>query len=646
MADVFSTTTINGKKCTAVPRANNAIGGQPATSTPETSSSIPVSSSSTSPSTSTSTSSSSLSSSSSSSSSLTSTPIPIATSASAPLTDDAALLPTPPPPVANPALSEATSSVTQETTTSASTQTSDGTEAGATATTTMGDGSQLESQTTGVGLPGPSQKAATGNAISNETTVAVAGGVIGGLAVVSLIGFLIWYWRKRQRKSRRSTLLTPLSAEPPFRGKEKDERQYIISRTSLGPTPFPMKLRAMASYNYQRLRGRVNELVDRGPNPNVNLNRGNSQFGPLDSPESRSSSRNENINDEPPAAKGRFVDWWGRLTEDTGRGWRLQGEPKSNRNDNDPFAVTRSMNEGKPGQVGSQSDFLTLLSRDNEQTIQEGGSGGDDPSSSRQHSISVGNEHFLGGLGLSLDIGDPFSDANAISRNSAKPAPLAVSGANNPFLDVNAITVPAAGAPTGPTTYVQNIRHSRGHSVSAPGAAGNRIGPPPPRVSITSNPRSSNGSVTYYNHYDSRESGASVESFETRRNKFRSDPFDLDRPELLRVGPAGTAVVSRNVSGASKRSRRGSRGYVVAPVETPRRAHVRAESYSSMYSSGVSSIGDDWSDPGPDVGPGTGAGRWSDVEGESGRGNDGDSTAVAVSRTRSGESQGSVGKAL
>ncbi|KAI0597116.1 hypothetical protein F4775DRAFT_561594 [Biscogniauxia sp. FL1348] len=470
--------------------------------------------------------------------------------------------------------------------------------------------------------------------ISNETTIAIASGVVGGIVVISLIAFLIWFWRKRARKNRRSTLLTPLTAEPPYGGKERDE-QYVISRTSLGPTPLPQKLRAMVSYNYKRLRGRVNGFVDRSPSPSVNMNRGNSQFGPLDTPESRSASRNENPNDAPPTAKDRFVDWWGRLTEDANMNWRLKSEPKSNRNDNDPFAATRSMKEGKSTRIGSQPDFLTLLGQD--EATREGGPSGASSDRNRRRSVSVGNEHFLGGLGLSFDNVDPFSDSNAIPHNSAKVAPLAVSGANNPFSDANAIAGPstaAARTSNGPATYVQNIRHSRGHSVSAAGRVSRG---PPPRVSVTSN--RSSGAIYY------RESGASVESFETRRNKFRSDPFDLDRPELLRGGPAGTAaIISRNVSAASKKSRRGSRGYVEdAPgpgpgPQTPRKTHVRAESYSSRYSSGVSSIGDDWSDPGPDVGPGSsGSGRW-DGSGSGGNGN--------LSRTRSKGSQGSVGKAL
>ncbi|KAI5919742.1 hypothetical protein F4810DRAFT_473824 [Camillea tinctor] len=539
------------------------------------------------------------------------------------------------------------STLTSDAQSGASTQSREGTEAGAAATTataaeattaTTSNGTPLESQATGAGLPDSSQKAATGMGISNETTVAIASGVVGGIVAISLIAFLIWFWRKRAKKNRRSSLLTPLTVDLPYGSKERDD-QYIISRTSLGPTPLPQKLRAMVSYNYQRLRGRVNGFVDRSPSPSVNLNRGNSQFGPLDTPESRSASRNETPNDAPPTTKDRFVDWWGRLTEDANMNWRLKSEPKSNRNDNDPFAVTRSMKEGKSTRIGSQPDFLTLLSQD--RATQEGGPSGANNDPSRRRSVSVGNEHFLGGLGLSFDDIDPFSDSNAIPRNSARVAPLVTSGANNPFSDANAIAGPTAAAArmsNGPTTYVQNIRHSRGHSVSAAGGAGSRG---PPRVSVTSN--RSSGAIYY------RESGASVESFETRRNKFRSDPFDLDRPELLRVGAAGTAavIVSRNASGASKRSRRGSRGFVEDPSmsgpgpQTPGRTHVRAESYSSRYSSGVSSIGDDWSDPGPDVGPGSSGSRaWNRASASTSGGNNN------ITRTRSGGSQGSVGKAL
>ena len=197
---------------------------------------------------------------------------------------------------------------------------------------------------------------------------------------------------------------------------------------------------------------------------------------------------------------------------------------------------------------------------------------------SRKNNSAGSRDQFLGGLNLSFggsnsNLNDPFSDDNA-ARSSATPAPLAVSQANNPFSDANAISNPAPVVPK-PTTYVADIRRSRNQSVS-----GN--GNPPP------------GGVV-------RESVASVESYTTRRNnKFRSDPFDLERPELLASARQAKASISSRVTENSQESRL-SGGVGTGDIRRPPGAHARSESFSSKYSSGVS-MGD-WSDPGPDVGP-------------------------------------------
>ncbi|KAI0550954.1 hypothetical protein F4679DRAFT_188077 [Xylaria curta] len=477
---------------------------------------------------------------------------------------------------------------------------------GTIATTTTTGSEQLESSNSGAGLTNGAQNNVSGSAMSTQTTVAVAGGVIGGLALVSIIAFLFWFWRKRLMKKRRSTLLTPLSTGQANGGGEKGP--YIISRNSLGPTTIPEKVRAVVGYNYHRLRGRVNSIVTRSPKPSVDLNRGNSQYGLPDTPASRSASGAGVDTNRPTTVKGRFVEWWGRMTEEGNLNWKQRNEPKGGRPNNDTYTSMSNVAQSK--RKGSQPDFLTLLSMDEKQQQQQGTSNNTAAGSSNpRRSQSLGNDHFLGGLGLNFGMENPFDDSNAMSHDSAKVKPLAVSGpaTSNPFSDANALPAPARPANAGgPATYVQNIRRSRGHSVSAANAR------PPSNTRMPS----------MY-----RESRVSVETSDTRQNKYRSDPFDLDRPELLAQSP-----VSRPGSSGT-RNGYGNGNVRVGLPSAPRPAHARNESFTSKYSSGVSSMGD-WSDPGPDVGPA--AGRW-----------DTPSPEGALGRLGTGEgNQRNVGKAI
>ncbi|KAI0409362.1 hypothetical protein F4802DRAFT_245887 [Xylaria palmicola] len=607
----FSTTNIEGKKCTVVPRANNVGGGQLATTT-----------TSVSPSTTSTTS--------------TSTLIETSTTFSTSSTPSLTLTPssTAPPngsPLIQPVVDASTSiaegiTITPTTTSDVSpgiTSSIPESVIGGSATTTTTGTGQLESSDAGAGLTNGAQNNVTGNASSTQTTVAVAGGVIGGLALLSIIAFLFWFWRKRLLKKRRSTLLTPLTPGPgpAFSGGEKDA--YTISRNSLGPTTIPEKLRAVVGYNYQRLRERVNDLVTSSPKPSLDLDRGNSQFGPPDSQASRSASGTRVASDGAATSKGRFVGWWGRLTGDSSMDWKQGNDNNSGRSGNDTYTSMSNMMQTR--KKGSQPDFLTLVSADEKQ--QQQGASGSNPggSSNPRRSQSLGNEHFLGGLGLNFDVENPFADSNAMSHDSAKVMPLAVSGpeASNPFSDANALPAPARPANMGngtvngaggPATYVQNIRRSRGYSVSA------------------ANARPPSGATTARMPSMYRVSRVSVETSDTRRNKFRSDPFDLDRPELLAQSPGPGAP------GALGRRPSNPRGL----PSMPQPAHARADSFTSKYSSGVSSLGE-WSDPGPDVGPA--AGRWDTptFEGSLRRPS---LNGKGVERREGGGSQRSVGKAM
>jgi hypothetical protein len=234
-----------------------------------------------------------------------------------------------------------------------------------------------------------------------------------------------------------------------------------------------------------------------------------------------------------------------------------------------------------------QPDFLTLLKLDDAEAQRQRTLRNPGPSSSP--------DDLLGGLDLDFSNTNPFSDENGVAgeqdRNSAKPAPLRV----NPFSDANAIV------PTHNTSmYVTPTRQSRTQSISR----------------ASSIPNTSRAPSTIY-----RDSATSVGSFSARRNKFRSDPFDLEPLRQQGGSMSGsTAGVAGNVE---------SSDVVTGNVRKPVGAHVRAESFTSKYSSGVSGTSfRGWADPEPDVGPLA-------IGGEGGE-----------ERRRSGGSRGSVGRAI
>lgn len=399
-------------------------------------------------------------------------------------------------------------------------------------------------------------------------TVAIIGGVIGGLVLLTLVALALWFCRKRLQKKRRSTLLTPLGPEPGFGLDEKGP--YKISRGSIGPTPVSEKFKNAVGNSFRNIRGRLNEAVSPNPAGSVNMDRGNSQF--ITSGAAAAGAGIGMI-----TTKDRFKNWLSRANEDAHFNWRLREGNMRRSGSNDPF-LARGMPANTKSATGSSPDFLTLLSMDDQQLAAQTKK----KRNSKRRSTSAGSrDHFLGGLGLDFESStNPFSDANVMVHD------------DNPFNDTNAIK--------GPNTYVDNIRRSRGQSIN-------------------------NIYLGVQDRADSiyRESGLSVDSFSGRRNKFRSDPFDLDRPELL-SSSVGSSVGSSVVSSAA--------------LPSPQRVHARQDSFSSKYSSGVSSMGSlyQWSDPGPDVGP---ASRWESPTPT------GDKKYTPVVR-KSGSSHGSVGKAL
>jgi hypothetical protein len=396
--------------------------------------------------------------------------------------------------------------------------------------------------------------------------VAVAGGVIGGVVAISVLAFFIWWWRRRLLRKRRSTLLTPLDLVPSY---DRDEKGgYVITRGSIGPTPVTEKVKAALGQNFKKLRGHIRNRTA----PSVNLDRGTSQFMDPAGPRSRS---NSGIIGAEPTTMDRLRGWWSGL---------------SKKRNQDSQEKTAAVAQPKKAASSSQPDFLTLLNMDNPELDREAQRRR--ASIARQKGSASSADNFLGGLNLNFSNDDPFSDANAIAHISAKPAPLAVGsgGPSNPFSDTNAIPEPM---PTKPATYVADIRRSRSNSIA------------------TARRQPS----TVYNR-DSTTSLGSLATATTanQRNKFRSDPFDLERPELLgraRLPPSSSVNTNPNTTGTTRDSAAVDTDPLARP---PTRARTRAESFTSRYSkyskyssgisvlSAVESMGE-WSDPGPDVGP-------------------------------------------
>lgn len=403
----------------------------------------------------------------------------------------------------------------------------------------------------------------------------------------------------------------------------------MIERDSIGPTPRSTKVKVALRAQYSRVRGRIarsgsiRSISSTNSGRSVDMNRGNSQYmdsSPVaDRGRKNSSALPQNDGDDL-SFKDRIAAVWTKL-----RGPKMR-DPGWNENKNDIFAARGlggSMKEKENPRtrpVTNKPDFLTLLNMDDNELDREA-------QRRRMSRTRGGSDSVLGGLNLSFGQ-DPFSDVNAITSNSAKPAPFLVSGANNPFSDANAIPGPAY-APQ-PSSYVADIRRSRGVSVGTTIDLNQVMdlrvvngGASRPPSGATSRP---GGYESTMYMRESAVSAASFESFNTRRNKFRSDPFDLeplsqgsstfDRSAVASstfstVGSGGErrypstsgSIPIGHQSGFGAGGRSAPGGDVIRkPVPA---AHARGDSLgSSKYTSGVSEGSmDEWSDPGPDVGP-------------------------------------------
>ena len=420
---------------------------------------------------------------------------------------------------------------------------------------------------------------------ANSEAATVAGGVLSGLVVLSFVGLFFWLWRRRRLQKRRNTLLTPLG---PGSGLDQSEKPpYITIRRGMALTPVFEKAKAALDDNVRKIRERITQAFSEERIRLPTSTRPQSQ-GLLSSHSRNPSLALTNEGEGTGSVKDRILNWWCRITSSVPVNKRLRNEEAMRETDPDQ----ESTSERKTG-LQYQPDFLTLLAMDDRDL-------GREPQRQQRRGVprpETGSR-----------------DNSTLSHISAIPAPLAGTSRSN---SDNSFNDPVPRPPT-KTAYRTDDRHrhrqSRGQSISVStttsASAGVTANPNPTQQPSTRNPSRQPSTRTY------RES---IDSFTTHRNKFRSDPFDLE----------GTAAAAATATGPRH----------------PPSAHTRQESLGGgggssrySYSSGVVSLDDKWSDPGPDVGT-VGAGGYSRVRGGS------VSTSASVSGGRSGRKM-SVGRVM
>lgn len=429
-------------------------------------------------------------------------------------------------------------------------------------------------------------------------TAAIVGGVFGGLVGIALIALLIWFWRKQIKKRRRSTLLTPLSTDPWSGYGAREKRGFLLGDDTQGATMRMPGIKNKVRAQYGRVRGGIGSRLRSASvhstsslrsGRSVDLNRGNSQYmntSPLMTHNRKGSSAFSMADDSDMTIKEQIMGLFSRIMG------RSRTQESGFNEKNDIFSA-RGLGEAKnytassPRQVIDAPDFLTLVNMDDGELA--------NGAQQRRHS------RIRGG-----------SEGSAITKFSQQSS-------ISPFSDIHAIPGPSGPQPS---TYIQDMRRSRGQSLGAGSIDLNKVydmrglrivngttaattttlaaRSRPPSDQVSNGPAGSSISPR-----DSQVSDLSFASFATKRNKFRSDPFDLEElstslPSNIGYPPlpfaAAAAAAAAANSGSSTNTNRLSR---------PQAAHTRHISDgSSKYTSGVADgVFDEWSDPGPDIGP-------------------------------------------
>lgn len=464
---------------------------------------------------------------------------------------------------------------------------------------------QAVASTIGYALPtqageDPAQSSAPAAAsISSSPKInvgSIMGGIVGGVA---FIGILLFLWRYIKRKKSRDSLLTPLNGS--FDRRVRREK-YEFDGDSVGPTPLGKRWKAQVGGFCSRMRM---DLVDLGSSvkakfgrdsdtPSVDMNRGNSQFLEPIQQHSRSNSAVTGGHETALTTRDRLADWWQRLTEDVNFNWRLRqkaNEPI------DHFAATRSMSETEAQQNQVSPNFSQFLVMKEHELRQA--------SERHRRSQSTATLPQLGSLGLEFSsssnpFADPFPNAQPTIPNISIPPGASTS---NPFAD----PTPKSNS----SDYISNVRRSRGLSQPIPRNSAQATRFPSNHATKSSNaprypsmaaPSSRYPSTIRTSHDSNRDTVLSALSISGRNVKGRSDPFDLDRPDLSQRPPPVPSQSQAENARNSKTVRNQPR---IESVHAGKpRIVSNAETYSSSkYSSGVSATFSEWGDPGPDLGP-------------------------------------------
>lgn len=443
-------------------------------------------------------------------------------------------------------------------------------------------------------------------------TAPVIAGIIGGVGFLAIIALLIFFCNRR-RKSKRGSLLTPLN--PRTRGqfydidKKAQGQYYDIYDDSVGSagrgTNFKAQIGGAATNFGAGIAGIGSTLkshVHPGNRPTVNLNRGNSQFYETPIPYHSRNNSVASVHSLHYAAKDRADD----LTN------RVKSVFRRTQKETDPFAMARGMSK-KQANINAPQDFGNLMDMDDRNLLLKA------ERRRLSHSSDSGAGQMLGNLGLDFGIPqDPFAD----------PVPkMAKSKPNiNPFADPNMWDSISRPDPTKPrtNTYINDIRRSRGESLDSTtrghkNASSSVYGPAAyrtPSISSVSRYPSSIAPSTESFRDTLYSTASNINN--TRRVAGRSDPFDLERPELWLPILANSVpkVPGRSSPALPERASDLYSDPLMMPNSKPDQASITPTSrvmtndsripsqgtYESKYSSRTS-MGD-WGDPGPDVGSG------------------------------------------
>ncbi|KAI9643429.1 hypothetical protein NHQ30_008048 [Ciborinia camelliae] len=453
--------------------------------------------------------------------------------------------------------------------------------------------------------------AASGISSSGRSmTAPIIGGVLGGIGFLALIVALLIFFYRRRRKSKRNSFLTPLTTgtrDQFYNIDKKGQGQgqyYNIYDDSVGSsgqgTNFKAQLGGAATTFGAGLAGIGSALkshVHPGNKPTVDLNRGNSQFFEDPILYHRRNNSSASAHSLHYTAKDRAGDFTNRVKSIF---WKPQKEER------DPFMIARGMPE-KQANFNTPQNSGDLIDMDDRNLLMK----------AERHRLSLssnsGSGQMLGNLGLDFGIPqDPFADDVSKTANSSSDA--------NMFADSNtwdSISRPDPAIPR-TNTYISDVRRSRGESLDST-TRGHKNAP----SSVYGPAAYRTPSISNVSRYPS-SIAPSTESFRdtlysninnTRRVAGRSDPFDLERPELW-LPILANSVPKQNNSALSERGSDLYPGPLMIPDSKAGQAptmptqrvmsnDTRIQSqgtYESKYSSRTS-MGD-WGDPGPDIGSG------------------------------------------